>query len=162
MRKNGVLAVLLVLAFVLAFAADPGMAPAQQQASSTDVAALRPSVDGFRFVPDAIRAGGEVQFTFAYANFPGGLAAIRDVEMWVDWQRPQDRAVRSRLVPTTEELAAHPEASGEFKSRSFAWRPPEQVPSGGVEVKYTIVLRLRDAAGKKLKIERDAILRAFP
>ena len=117
-----------------------------------------PILTDFKFIPAKIRSGDTVQYEFTYANIPGGLSsAVRDVEMWVDWQRASDRPVfSSRFVPSPADLAQHAADTGTFQSRPLSWRPPERVPAGGVEVKYTLVIKLRD--GKK--IERHAILRA--
>lgn len=64
----------------------------------------QPDIESFRFGPARVRHGDDLQYTFAYKNFPGGLAAVKDVEMWVYWQRPGDRAVRSRLCPIVRSL----------------------------------------------------------
>jgi hypothetical protein len=102
----------------------------------------KPAIRDFKFDPVKARYDDALQYTFAYQNFPGGLATIRDAEMWVWWQRPGDRPVRSRFVPDQEELAKHPTESGVFVSRKLRWRPPERAPYGGVEVQYILKFTL--------------------
>lgn len=113
-------------------------------ASAGETQESQPAIEGFAFTPTKVKYGDTLQYKFSYKNLPGGgLATVRDAEMWVDWQRPTDRPVRSRYVPSQEELAQHIAESGVFESRVLTWRPPERnAPYGGIDVKYTLRLKL--------------------
>lgn len=101
-----------------------------------------PAIENFRFSAPTVRQGDTIRYSFSYQNFPGGLAAVKEVDMWVWWQRPGDRPIRSRFVPNGEELAKHTAESGTFESRMLRWRAPEQAPYGGVDVQYILKFTL--------------------
>ena len=112
--------------------------------SAEDVALNnKPRIYDFRFIPDTVRYGDQLRYIFTYYNFPGGLATVKDIEMWVWWQRPNERQMRSRFVPSSDELGKYTTESGTFESRLLKWRPPEyQAPSGKIDVMYTLRLKL--------------------
>jgi len=128
-----------VLALVIAFTSAPVAAQDAQ-----------PVIQDFKFIPQTVRYGDTLRYTFAYKNLPGGLAAVKDVEMWVLWLTPNSSYVRSRYVPISEELAKYTAESGTFESRDLTWRPPQKEPPGGsVDVEYTLQFRLQE--GRKVK-----------
>ncbi len=137
--------VMLLGAFLLVFARAAFGAPEDGQ----------PSIQDLKFNVPKVRQGDTIQYSFVYKNFIGGLAAVKDVEMWIHWQRPGDRPVRSRFVPNREELAKHTAESGSFDSRPLKWRAPEAAPVWGVDVEYTLKFTLKDGRG----VEANAMIR---
>lgn len=104
----------------------------------------RSAVEHFRFLPATFCYADHVRYEFAYRNFPGGLAAVKDVEVMADWQRAGDQATLMwRLAPRREELARHTSASGTFVSGLRYWRQ-EGAPRGGVDVQFRLTLTLAD------------------
>lgn len=90
------------------------------------------------FVPAAACYGDPIRYAFAYANVPGGLAAVKDVEILADWDGAPERPTRlPGLLPDPDELARSRTASGSFRSGGRFWRPPEFAPKGGAEVAVT-------------------------
>jgi dienelactone hydrolase len=100
------------------------------------VAEGQPAVDQFRFDPPRFCLRDTFRWGFTYQGLPGGLAAVRDVEMWA--QAPGERPIRSVLTPTRADLQRHSADQGRFESRPQHWGPPRKAPAGGMEMRYTL------------------------
>jgi dienelactone hydrolase len=133
------LAALATLTLALAHLAAPLAAGAQ------------PALEQFRFDPPQLCFRGTFQWGFSYRGLPGGLAAVKDLEMWELWGgRPAtpegrrsagEQPLRAVLTPTRDDLQRHVADQGRFESRLLRWSPPRKPPG---EIRYTLRVVLAD------------------
>src|SRR5512132_515106 len=95
-----------VVAFLaLALLAAPPSAQAQS------------ALEQFRFDPPGLCLRDTFRWGVSYRGFPGGLAAVKDFEMWGLWEGPGEPPIRSVLTPTRDDLQRHVAYQGRFESR---------------------------------------------
>jgi dienelactone hydrolase len=114
----------------------------------------QPVLEQFRFDPSQLCLRDTFQWGFSNRGLPGGLAAVKDLEMWALWdgrpatqqarRSPGEQPVRSVLAPTRDELQRYTGDQGRFESRRQPWRPPRKAPAGGIDIRYTLRLVLAD------------------
>jgi dienelactone hydrolase len=104
----------------------------------------QPALEQFRFDPPRLCLRDTFQWGFSYRGLPGGLAAVRSVEMWGLWEGPGEQPIRSVLTPTRDNLQRHTADQGRFASRLLHWGPPRKAPAGGTEIRYTLRVVLAD------------------
>src|SRR5262249_9175087 len=110
----------------------------------------------FRFDPPQLCYRGIVRWGFSYRGFPGGLAAVKDLELWELWGgRPatleggrrsagEQQPRRSDLAPTRDDLQRYTGDQGRFESRLRRWSPPSGAPVGDIDIRYTLRIVLAD------------------
>jgi dienelactone hydrolase len=108
----------------------------------------QPALEQFRFDPPRLCLRDTFQWGFSYRELPGGLAAVRDFEMWGLWEGPGEQPIRSVLTPTRDDLQRYTADQGRFESRLQHWGPPRKAPAGGAEIRYT--LRVVRADGQEV------------
>ena len=104
-----------------------------------------PTVEQFRFEPSRLCLRDAFQWGFSYRGLPGGLAALRDFEIWGLWEGPGEHPIRSVLTPTRDDLQPYTADEGRFESRVLHWGPPRKAPG---EIRYT--LRVVLAGGQEV------------
>jgi hypothetical protein len=104
----------------------------------------QPALEQFRFDPPRLCFRDTFRWEFSYRGLPGGLAAVRDVEMQGLWEGPGEQPVRSVLTPTREDLQRYTADQGRFESRRQHWGSLRKVPVGGAEIRYTLRVVLAD------------------
>ena len=72
-----------------------------------------PTIEQFRFDPPQLCLRDMFRWGFSYRGFPGGLAAVKEVELR---GLSEGRPVRSPLTPTTNYLQRYTADQGRFKS----------------------------------------------
>jgi dienelactone hydrolase len=102
------------------------------------------ALEQFHFDPPRLCLRDTFRWGFLYRGLPGGLAAVRDVEMSALWEGPGERPVRSLLTPTRDDLQRYGADQGRFESRLQHWGAPRKPPAGGIEIRYTLRLVLSD------------------
>jgi dienelactone hydrolase len=104
----------------------------------------QPALEQFRFDPPQLCLRDTFQWGFSYRGLPGGLAAVKDLEMWGLWDGPGEQPLRSVLAPTRDVLQRYPGDQGRFESRRQPWGPPRKAPAGGIDIRYTLRVVLAD------------------
>jgi dienelactone hydrolase len=104
----------------------------------------QPALEQFRFDPRQLCPRDTFRWEFAYRGLPGGLAAVRDFEMWGLWEGPGERPIRSVLTPTKDDLQPYTADQGRFESRLTHAGPPRKTAAGGAEIRYTLRVVLAD------------------
>ena len=104
----------------------------------------QPTLEQFRFDPPRLCLRDTFQWGFSYRGLPGGLAAVRDFEVWGLWEGPGERPVRSLLTPTRDDLQRYSADQGRFESRLTHAGPPRKASAGGTEIRYTLRVVLAD------------------
>src|SRR5262245_37174942 len=102
----------------------------------------QPVLGQFGFDPPRLCLRDTFRWGFTYQGLPGGLAAVKDVEMSA--QAPGERPIRSVLTPTRADLQRYTADQGRFESRVQHWGPPRKAPAGGMEMRYTLRMVLSD------------------
>jgi dienelactone hydrolase len=124
-------------------------------------AEAQPALEQFRFDPSQLCYRGTFQWGFSYRGFPGGLAAVKDLELWEIWGgRPAtleggrrstgEQRLRSDLAPTRDDLRRYTGDHGRFESWGRPWDPPRGAPVGDIDIRYTLRIVLAD--GQELTI----------
>jgi dienelactone hydrolase len=124
----------LVLVGVLTLGVSVG-APASE---------AQPVLEQFRFDPPRLCARGTFRWGFSYRGLPGGLAALKDFEMWGLWEGPGERPIRSLLTPTRDDFQRHAAEEGRWESRLSHAGPRRSTPTGESEIRYTLRVVLAD------------------
>jgi dienelactone hydrolase len=104
----------------------------------------QPALEQFRFDPPRLCFRDTFRWEFSYRGLPGGLAAVRDLEMRGLWEGPGEQPIRSVLTPTREDLQRYTADHGRFESRREHWGSLRKVPVGGAEIRYTLRVVLAD------------------
>ena len=81
----------------------------------------QPALEQFGFDPPALCLRDTFRWGFSYRGIPGGLAAVREVELRGLWQGPGEQSIRSVLTPTRDDLQRFAADQGRFESRLFHW-----------------------------------------
>jgi dienelactone hydrolase len=105
-------------------------------------AGAQPTLEQFRFDPPRLCPRDTFQWGFSYRGLPGGLAAVRDLELSGLWEGRGER--RSVLTPTRDDLQPYTADQGRFESRLTHAGLPRKVPAGGIEIRYTLRVVLAD------------------
>jgi dienelactone hydrolase len=101
----------------------------------------QPALEQLRFDPPRLCLRDTFRWGFSYRGLPGGLAAVKDFELWGRWQGPGEQSIRSVLTPTRDDLQGHAADQGRFQSRLLHWGPPRKPPG---EIRYTLRAVLAD------------------
>jgi dienelactone hydrolase len=104
----------------------------------------QPAVEEFRFDPPQVCFRHAFRWGFSYRGLPGGLAAVRDVQMHGIWSGPGAQPIPSVWTPTREDRQRYPADQGRFESSPQHWAPPRKAPAGGTEIQYTLRVVLAD------------------
>ena len=99
----------------------------------------QPALEHFRFYPSRLCLRDVFQWGFLYRGFPGGLAAVKDLEVR---GLLEGRPVRSPLTPTRDDLQRYTADQGRFESHRLHW--PRKAPADGTEFQYTLRVVLAD------------------
>ena len=100
----------------------------------------QPALDEFRFDPAGLCPRDAFRWGFSYRGIPGGLAAVKEVELRGLWQGPGEQSFRSMLTPTRDDLQRFAADQGRFESRLSHSGPPRKP----AELRYTLRLVLAD------------------
>jgi dienelactone hydrolase len=101
----------------------------------------QPALEQFRFEPPQLCLRDTFRWGFSYRGLPGGLAAVKDFDVWGLWEGPGEQPIRSVLTPTRDDLQRHTADQGRFESRLLHWGPPRKAPG---EIRYTMRVVLAD------------------
>src|SRR5262249_23257544 len=101
----------------------------------------QPTLEQLRFDPPQLCFRDQFRWGFAYRALPGGLAAVKDLELSARWEGPDERPVRSLLTPTRDELQRYSAEEGRFESYLLHLGAPRKAPG---EVHYTLRVVLAD------------------
>jgi hypothetical protein len=77
----------------------------------------QPALEQFRFEPSRLCLRDAFRWGFSYRGFPGGLAGVKDLEVWGPWDGPGETAIRSVLTPAREDLQRYAADQDRFESR---------------------------------------------
>jgi hypothetical protein len=55
----------------------------------------QPALEQFRFNPPQLCFRETFRWAFSYRGLPGGLAAVKDVELFARWEGPGEQSIRS-------------------------------------------------------------------
>ena len=124
--------VLSMVTLILALLAAPLGAEAQ------------PALEQFHFDPPQLCLRQAFRWGFSYRELPGGLAAVRDLEMRGFWGGLGEQRIPLVVTPTRDDLQRYPADQGRFESGSQHWAPSRKAPAGGTEIRYTLRLTLAD------------------
>jgi dienelactone hydrolase len=103
-----------------------------------------PALEPLWFDPPQVCSRDAFRWGFSYRDLPGGLAAVRDIEMEALWQGAGQRPIRSLLTPTREDFRPYTAEQGRFESRLTHTGPRRSVPAGARRIRYTLRLVLPD------------------
>jgi dienelactone hydrolase len=106
--------------------------------------ATQPALEEFRFDPPQVCRRDAFRWRFSYRGLPGGLAAVRELEMQGLWDGSGEQPIRSVLTPPRKDLQRFPADQGRFESGPQHWAPPRKAPAGGAEIRYTLRIVLAD------------------
>jgi dienelactone hydrolase len=109
------------------------------------VSEAEPALEQFRFNPPQLCFRETFRWAFSYRGLPGGLSAVKDVELSARWEGLGEQSVRSVLTPTRDDLQRYAADQGHFESRFTHWGPPRKPPG---EIRYTLRVILTD--GRKV------------
>ena len=98
-----------------------------------------PTIEQFRIDPPQLCLRDTFRWGFSYRGFPGGLAAVKEVELR---GLLEGRPVRSPLTPTRDDLQRYTADQGRFESHRLHW--PRKPPAGETEFRYTLRVVLAD------------------
>ena len=98
-----------------------------------------PTIEQFRFDPPQLCLRDMFRWGFSYRGVPGGLAAVKEVELRV---LLEGRPVRSLLSPTRDDLQRYTADQGRFESQRLHW--PRKPPAGETGFRYTLRVVLAD------------------
>jgi dienelactone hydrolase len=101
----------------------------------------QPALEKFRFDPPRLCLRDTFRWGVSYRELPGGLAAVRNLEMWGLWEGSGEQPIRSVLTPTRDDLQRYAADQGRFESRLLHWGPPRKAPG---EIRYTLRVVLAD------------------
>ena len=104
----------------------------------------QPALEQVRFDPPRLCLRDTFRWGFSYQGFPGGLAAVRDLELLGLSEEPGERPIRSVLTPSRADLQRYTADQGRFESPLRHWSPPTKAPSGGVDIRYLLRVVLAD------------------
>jgi dienelactone hydrolase len=104
-------------------------------------ALAQPALEQFRFDPPRLCLRDTFRFGFSYREFPGGLAAVKDLAMEGLWEGSDERPFRSLVTPTRDDLQTNTADAGRFESRLLHWGLPRRPPG---EIRYTLRVVLGD------------------
>ena len=98
-----------------------------------------PVLESFRVDPDRLCLRDTFRWGFSYRGLPGGLAAVKDVEIWALWDGPGEQPIRSLLAPAR----LHDQAAdqGRFESHTLHFAALRRAPG---EIHYTLRVVLAD------------------
>ena len=98
-----------------------------------------PTIEQFRFDPPQLCLRDVFRWGFSYRGLPGGLAAVKEVELRA---LVEGRPVRSPLTPTRDDLQRYTADQGQFESHRLHW--PRKPPAGETGFRYTLRVVLSD------------------
>jgi dienelactone hydrolase len=98
-----------------------------------------PAIEQLRFDPPQLCLRDMFRWGFSYRGLPGGLAAVKEVELRVLFE---GRPLRSPLTPTRDDLQRYTADQGRFESYRLHW--PRKPPVGETEFRYTLRVVLAD------------------
>lgn len=98
-----------------------------------------PIIEQFRFDPPQLCLRDMFRWGFSYRGLPGGLAAVKEVELRV---LVEGRPIRSLLTPMRDDLQRYIADQGRFESHRLHW--PTKPPAGETEFRYTLRVVLAD------------------
>jgi dienelactone hydrolase len=101
----------------------------------------QPTLEQFRVDPPRLCLRDTFRWGFSYGGLPGGLAAVKHLEVWGLWDGPGEQSIRSLLTPTQDELQRYTADEGRFESRLLHWGAPRKAPG---EIRYTLRVVLAD------------------
>ncbi len=101
----------------------------------------QPALEQFRFDPPQLCLRDTFRWGVWYRGLPGGLAAVKDVEVQGLWDGPGEQPIRSVLTPTRDDLQRATADQGRFESRLLHWGAPRKAPG---EIRYTLRVVLAD------------------
>ncbi len=102
----------------------------------------QPALEQLRFDPPRLCLRDTFRWGFSYRGFPGGLAAVTDLEL--SGEGPGEPPIRSALTPRREDLQRYTTDQGRFESPLRHWSPSTKAPAGGVDIRYTLRVVLAD------------------
>jgi hypothetical protein len=111
-------------------------------------ALAQPALEQFRFDPPRLCLRDIFRVGFSYREFPGGLAAVKDLAMEGRWDGSGERPFRSVVTPTRDDLQPNTADAGRFESRLLHWGPPEE--AAGRDPKHTAGRACRRARSDEL------------
>ena len=101
----------------------------------------QPVLEQLRFDPPQLCLRDTFRWSFAYRDFPGGLAAVKQLEVSGRWEGPGEPSIRSAVTPTREELQRYTADQGRFESQIWHWSPLGRKPGA---IHYTLRAVLAD------------------
>jgi dienelactone hydrolase len=101
----------------------------------------QPALEQLRFDPPQLCLRDTFRWGFAYRDLPGGLAAVKQLELSGRWEGPGEQSIRSILTPPREELQRYAADQGRFESQLWHWSPLGRKPG---EIHYTLRAVLAD------------------
>jgi hypothetical protein len=101
----------------------------------------QPALEQFRLDPPRLCLRDAFRWGFSYRGFPGGLAAVKQLEVSGRWEGTGEPSIRSLLTPTRDDLQRHAADEGRFESYLLHWSPPRKPPG---EIRYTLRVVLAD------------------
>ena len=104
-------------------------------------AEAQPALEQLRFDPPQLCFRDPFRWGFSFRGLPGGLAAVKNLELSARWEGPDEPTVRSLLTPTRDELQRHTADEGRFESYLLHLSAPRKPPA---EVRYTLRVGLAD------------------
>lgn len=103
------------------------------------VGGAQPALEQFRFDPPQLCLRDLFRWGFSYRGLPGGLAAVRDIELSALFE---GRWIRSPLSPPRDDLQRYTSDQGRFESLRLHW--PRKPPPDQTEFRYTLRIVLAD------------------
>ena len=113
--------------------------------------ALQPAIEQLRVDPPRLCLRDAIRWGFAYRGFPGGLAAVKQLEVSARWEGPGEVSMRSLLTPMRDDLQSHVSDEGRFESYLLHFSPPRKPPG---EIRFTLRAVLAD--GREATAETSA------
>ena len=101
----------------------------------------QPTLEQFRFDPPRLCFRDTFRWSFSYRGLPGGLAAVKEIELSGRWEGQGEQSIRSLLTPTRDDLQRYAADQGRFESRLQHWGAPRKPPG---EIRYTLRAVLAD------------------
>jgi dienelactone hydrolase len=101
----------------------------------------QPALEQLRFDPPQLCFRDSFRWGFSYRGFPGGLAALKDLEVSGRWEGPGEQSIRSVLTPTRDDRQRYADDQGRFESYLLHWGAPRKPPG---EIRYTLRAVLAD------------------
>jgi dienelactone hydrolase len=101
----------------------------------------QPALEQFRFDPPQLCLRDTFRWGVSYRGLPGGLAAVKDVEVGGLWDGPGEQSIRSAVTPTRDDLQRYTADQGRIESRLLHWGAPRKAPG---QIRYTLRVVLAD------------------